>query len=170
MRRFGLLAVVVVVMVVLVGCRGLSVKGPPSVKRGIDFNYDAVWQAAMEAVQVHFSDLQYCQKEDRKIESYFKRDIDLDLTAPWEYARRLFLEIVPGKTPDGRPAYDIHVRVIKYWRARNPLEDYDEGWDPLKRDGELEEKILDDFDRMTDMDQRIRQGNDAFEKRQKKGW
>lgn len=169
MYRLGIL--VIALVSVLAGCRGdFGRNAPPTTLPGIDFNYDATWKAAAEAVQMHFPDLQHCLKESRKIVSYFKRQMDRDAALPYEYARRVFLEIVPRKGPDGRAVHNIQVRVEKYIRRRNPFRDSDEGWDFLKRDWELERKILKSFGEMTALDQRMRQGHQKFEKRRGRDW
>ena len=165
MYRLGLVAAAL-----LAGCVSSNpMKAAPTVLRDVDFKYDSIWLAATGAVQTHFPDLDSCNKADMAITSFFRPEPDIDITQPHEYARRAFLTIKLRETPDG-PRYDIEVRVGKYWRARSPLADMNEGWDLIRWDRELEGKIIEEFKKHTVLEQRLRQGQKEFEKQRSRGY
>ena len=163
-----------IALVVLLGaCLGCGVtdpmKIPPHTLHDVDFDYDSTWDAAMGAVQIHFPYLEYCNKDDMRIVSYFRRESDADLTSPREWAKRAFLTIRPREAPEGT-SYDIEVHVGKYWRARDPWKESEDGWDLVCWDEISEKKIIASFKKQTIFEQRIRQGHKKFDTHRSTGW
>ena len=161
---------VVILLLVCVGCGTTDPhKVPWRVLPNVDFDYDSTWNAGMGAVQVHFPYLEHCNKDDMKIVSYHRLETDVNLTSPYQYAKRAFLVIRPRESTEGT-TYDIEVHVGKYWRPRNLLKDLNEDWDLIGWDPELEEKIIREFQNQTRQDQRVRQAHKNFKKHRGRGW
>jgi hypothetical protein len=145
-------------------------KVPWRVLPNVDFDYDSTWDAAMLAVQQHFPDLEFCNKDDMRIVSFFKQELDVDSTSPYEYAKRAFLNIRAKESAERRTVYDIEVHVGKYWRPRIPIKEPDEDWELIRWTPEFEDEILQSFKAATREDQRIRQDHKKFDKRRSRGW
>jgi len=152
------------------GCAGVNpMKLQPTVLGNVDFDYNSTWQAAMGAVQIYFPYLEYCNKDDMRIVSYYKPETDTDITMPREYARRAFLTIKPREASGGT-SYDIEIRVGKYWRPRDPMRDISDNWELIRWDRDIEQKIKQEFMNQTILEQRRLQGHEKFNKHRSRGW
>ena len=119
----------------------------------------------MGAVQDHFPYLKDCNKDDMRITSHYKLDLETPITSPHEYSTRAFLKIVPSESAGGT-TYDIEVHVGKYWRPRSSRMDDDPGdWSLIRWLPDVEDKILASFKTHTTMEQRMLQDHDKFRKR-----
>ncbi len=152
------------------GCASPNPAGaPPTVLRDVDFTYDTIWQASMGAVQMFFPYLELCNKEEKTISSYFKQETNVNPASAYDYAKRAFLEIAPRETREGTK-YDISVWVGKYWRTKHVDNEPNKGWELIRWDREIEDKIIKAFKAQTVIEQRVKQGHEKFKKRRRSGW
>jgi hypothetical protein len=164
MRRSAIL--ILAFLAVCMGCRASDpMRVPARVLRNVDFDYESTWEASMNAVQDSFPFIKDGNKDDMRVTSHYKLDLNTPITSPYEYATRAFLTIVPRESAERHTTYDIEVHVGKYWRARRGMRDDEEDWTLIRWLPESEDKIIQAFKEHTRMEQRIRQDHDSFNRR-----
>ncbi|MFH1421228.1 MAG: hypothetical protein ABIH42_00705 [Planctomycetota bacterium] len=160
--------ILIVLFFIVCGCRNPD-NIPPTVIEDVDFKFDTIWKALCSAVEARGFEIYSCDKDDRKIVSYYKEIPEPDIRDSWVRSKKVEITLVPNKAPT-IVKYDIRVFVGIYYKSKKYEFDLDEDWDYIRRDGEIEKEIVGEFHRQISFDQRIRQGHEEYEKRPSRGY
>jgi hypothetical protein len=150
-------------IVSLCGCRTVSGVSPTVVK-DVDFQYETIWKAICAACELQKFELKECNKDERRITSYYMVLPETNITDPRMYSHKAVVTLVPKQAVTG-VKYDINISAGLYWKRRTLLSAAQEGWNFIEWDRELEKKIAAEFHNQTAKEQRIRQGIEDSKKR-----
>jgi len=158
--------VLLILIVLLCGCRSVP-EGSPTVIRGMDFEFETVWKAICNAAQAKGFGLEECNKDDRRITTYYKILPETDVADPIMRSYKALIRLVPNEAPTG-VKYDVEIRVGLYEKRKSPPTDAQENWNFVKWDKDVEQQLVAEFHNQTAKEQRIRQGHEEPGKRSEK--